>query len=292
MKPAPFFYHAPATLDECLHLLTEFGDEAALLAGGQSLIPLMRFRLAQPANVISIRGIGGPLSCIRSTGDGVAIGASVTYTAVQRSTEVSSACPGLSTAIELVATPAVRTRGTVCGNLCQADPASELPAMALIMEARFRLRSLTGERVVAADDFFLGPYMTARRSDEILTEVEFRNRPATESVVIKEVTRLRGGFPLAGVAIALTRGDGTNLRSVLIGCFGVHSTQVRAREAEAVLEAQGYTADGIAAAADALDRAIEPHSDPFASVAYRRSATRTLLKRAIDEAWHQEERDE
>jgi carbon-monoxide dehydrogenase medium subunit len=286
MKPAPFCYHAPATLDECLDLLARFGDEAALLAGGQSLIPLMRFRLAQPAHVISIRGIGGSLSSICSTASGVAIGASVTYTAVQRSAEVLSACPGLPKAIELVATPAVRTRGTVCGNLSHADPASELPAMALIMGARLRLRSSTGERVIAADDFFLGPYMTARRSDEILTEVEFPNRPADESVVVQEVTRLRGGFPLAGVAVALTRGDGNSIRSALIGCFGVHSKQIRVREAEAVLKAQGYTAEGLAAAADALDGAIEPHSDPYASTAYRRSASRTLLKRAVDDAWH------
>jgi carbon-monoxide dehydrogenase medium subunit len=288
MKPARFFYHAPTTLDECLHLLAKYGDEAVLLAGGQSLIPLMRFRLAQPANVISIRSIGVPLSSIQSAEDHVLIGASVTYNTVQRSAEAISACPGLSKAIELVATPAVRSRGTVCGNLCQADPASELPAMALIMEARFHLRAITGERVVEANDFFIGPYTTARRSDEILTGVEFRNRSTAERVVVKEVARLRGGFPLSGVAVALTPGEGTNLRSVSIGCFGVHPTAVRAREAEAVLEAHGYTADGIAAAADALDRAIEPHSDPFASAAYRRAVTRTLFKRAIDEAWRQQ----
>jgi carbon-monoxide dehydrogenase medium subunit len=266
-------------------LLAQFGDEAALLAGGQSLIPLMRFRLAQPAHVIAIRGIDGALRSIRNTDEGVAIGASVTYSAVQRSPQVMSTCRALPSAIELVGHPAVRARGTVCGNMSQADPASQLPAMALAMEARFRLRSVTGERVVAADDYFLGPYMTARRADEILAEVVFPTRPAGERVVVKEVTRLRGGFPLAGVAVALTRGEGTSLHSIALACFGVHSTQIRVREAEAALEAQGYTSDGIAAAADALDRAIQPHSDPFASAAYRRSATRTLFRRAIEEAY-------
>jgi carbon-monoxide dehydrogenase medium subunit len=285
VKPAPFSYHAPDTLEECVHLLSEFGDDAAVLAGGQSLVPLMRFRLAQPANVISIRSIGGALSSIESTAAGQTIGASVTYTAVQRSAEIGSACPGLPKAIELIATPAIRTRGTVCGNLCQADPASELPALALIMEARFHLCSATADRIVAADDFFLGPYTTARRSDEILTGIAFPNRSAAERVVVKEVARLRGGFAMAGVAVALTRGEGTILRSVSIGCFGVNATQIRVREAEAALEAQGYTPDGIAAATDAVDKAIEPHSDSFASAAYRRSATRTLLKRAVDEAW-------
>ncbi len=285
MKPAPFSYHAPATLDECLHLLERYGDDAALLAGGQSLIPMLRFRIMQPAHVIAIRGIDGRLRAIRKSDEGVAIGASVTYSAVQRSAEVRSACPGLPDAIELVAHPAVRTRGTVCGNLCQADPASELPAVALIMGARFKLCSLTGERVVAAEDYFVGPYLTARRSDEILAEVVFPKRPAAESVVVKEVTRLRGGFPMTGVAVALTRGDGTKLGSVALACFGVHFKQIRVREAEAALEAKGYTTAGIAAAADAIDRAIEPQSDPYASAEYRRSATRTLFQRAVKEAY-------
>ncbi len=288
MKPAPFIYHAPATLAECLQLLAQHNDEAAVLAGGQSLLPLMRFRLAQPAHLIAIRNIADDLRSIRNTDDGLAIGAGVTYIAVQRSAEARAACPGLVNAIELVAHPAVRTRGTICGNLCQADPASELPAIALIMEARFKLRSASGERVVAAKDYFLGPYMTARKSDEMLTEVVFPRRPSEEKVVIKEITRLRGGFPLAGVALALMRGKGsTSLSSVALACFGVNAKQIRVPEAEAALVSHGYTAAGIAAAADAIDRAIHPHADPFASVEYRRSATRTLFQRAIKEA-HEE----
>jgi carbon-monoxide dehydrogenase medium subunit len=152
------------------------------------------------------------------------------------------------------------------------------------MSARFHLRSATGDRVVAADDFFLGPYTTARRGDEILIAVEFPRRPPAERVVVKEVARLRGGFAMAGVAVALTRREDISLDQVSISCFGVHATQIRVREAEEALEAQGYTAAGIADAAEAVDRAIEPHSDSFASAAYRRSATRALLKRALDEA--------
>jgi aerobic carbon-monoxide dehydrogenase medium subunit len=284
MKPAPFHYHAPATLDECLGLLAQYGDDAVLLAGGQSLVPILRFRVVQPAHIIAIRGIAGDLRSIRKSDDGLAIGASVTYIAVQRSPDVLAACPGLPDAIDLVAHPAIRTRGTVCGNLCQADPASELPALALIMDARFRLRSLKGERVVAAADYFVGPYETVRRSDEILVEVVFPRRPAGEKVVVKEVTRLRGGFPMAGVAIALTRGEGTNLRSAAVACFGVHFKQIRVPEAEAALKTKGCTAEGITAAADAIDRAIDPSGDAFASAEYRRSATRSLFRRAIEEA--------
>ena len=285
MKPAPFSYHAPSTLDECLRLLDRYGDEAVLLAGGQSLLPMLRFRIVQPAHVISIRGIGGELPTIRKTDYGLAIGASVTYSAVQRSDDALAICPDLVDVIDLVAHPAVRARGTLCGNLCQADPASEMPALTLAMGARFKLRSLAGERVVMAEDYFVGPYLTARRSGEILSAVEFPQRPAGESVVVKEVTRLRGGFPLSGVVVALTRGAGTNLRSVALACFGVHFKQLRIRDAEAALEGSGYTADGIAAATSAIDRAIEPQSDPFASAAYRRSATQTLFRRAIAEAY-------
>lgn len=285
MKPAPFEYHAPTTVNECLQLLAQYGDDAALLAGGQSLVPLLRFRLARPAHVIAIRDIKDDVGSIRETEKGIAIGASETYIAIQRSPIVQSACPGLPDAIDLVAHPAVRTRGTLCGNLCQADPASELPAMALIMDASFRLRSLSGERIVPAADFFLGPYTTVRRSDEILAEVIFPRRPAAEKVAVKEVTRLRGGFPMAGIAVALTRGEGTQLTSIALACFGVHPKQIRLAEAEAVLKERGYSLEAIENAADAIDRAIQPHADPFASEAYRRSATRTLFRRALEQAY-------
>src|SRR5262245_51901427 len=151
MKPAPFVYHAPKDMGACLQLLSEYADDSALLAGGQSLVPLLRFRLARPSAVIAIRDIGDEVSGIRALDNSVSIGATVTYAAVQRSADVVSACPGLPKAIELVATPPVRSRGTVCGNLCQADPASELPAVALLMGARFHLKSAGDERVVAAE---------------------------------------------------------------------------------------------------------------------------------------------
>ncbi|WP_038210978.1 FAD binding domain-containing protein [Xenophilus azovorans] len=284
MKPARFEYHAPETLAQCLALLAEHGDESAVLAGGQSLLPLMRFRLAQPAHLISLRGLGGPLERIERRGGSLYIGARVTYTAVQRSAEVREGCPGLPRSIELIATPAVRTRGTVCGNLCQADPASELPAVALLLEARMHLHSAEGTRVVAAADFFQGPYMTARRGNELLVAVEFPVRPATERFAIREITRLRGGFPMSGVAVALTPGAGSALESVAVACFGVHSQQLRLHAVEQVLRQRGRTPAALQAAGEALDAAIHPHSDPFASEAYRRSATRTLLERVLAEA--------
>jgi carbon-monoxide dehydrogenase medium subunit len=284
MKPPPFDYHVPATVEECLGLLSDFGDDAVLLSGGQSLMPLMRLRLTQPGHVISLRGIDGPLRAIRIEGDTLVIGARVTYAEVEQSEVARKACPGLAKAIALIATPAVRNRGTLCGNLCHADPASELPALALALKARLRLRSQSGERLVAAEDFFLGPYMTDRRGDEMLTEIILPVCAADEVFAIREVTRLRGGFPMAGVAVSLTRGPGTALRAAAVACFGAHAVQIRVPAAEAALTRLGCTPGGIAAAADAIDQVIEPHGDPFASEAYRRAATRTLLRQAVEEA--------
>ncbi|MDP3139162.1 MAG: xanthine dehydrogenase family protein subunit M [Burkholderiaceae bacterium] len=284
MKPARFEYHAPQTVADCTQLLAQHGDDAAVIAGGQSLLPLMRFRLAQPGHVISLRGIEQELSRIERRGASLFIGARVTYSEVQHCAEVRSACPALPQAIELIATPAVRTRGTVCGNLCQADPASELPAVALMMDARFHLASASGARTVSAADFFQGPYMTARRSDELLTAVEFPARAAEERFAIQEITRLRGGFPLAGLAVAVTPGAGQTLRSVSVACFGVHPVQLRLSGVERVLEQLGYAPDGLTAAGLALNAAIEPHSDHFASDSYRRSAAVTLLGRTLAQA--------
>jgi CO/xanthine dehydrogenase FAD-binding subunit len=285
MKPAAFEYHAPSTIDDCTSLLAQLGDDAALLAGGQNLLPLMRFRLAQPASVIAIRGIAG-LQSLEEQDGGVGIGAAVTYRQIERSQIVRDLAPGLPRAIELIATPPVRTRGTVCGNLCHADPASELPAVALVLGVRFHLRSRDGTRIVDAADFFLGPYTTARRPDEILERVTFPKRPPNERFAIQEVTRQRGGYPLAGVALALTRGEGQRVLSVAIACFGVHGTPLRLAASEAALRTLGLGEDGVESAVEALSRAVEPHGDAFGSAEYRRSAAGTLLRRALKEASH------
>jgi carbon-monoxide dehydrogenase medium subunit len=284
MKPPPFSYHTPANVQECLELLNEYNEDCVILAGGQSLIPLLRFRMAQPKHVVSLRDIRGQLAYINETKGGIAIGACTTYAATQRSEIVKSKCPFLLQAIDLIATPAVRTRGTLCGNLCNADPASELPAMALLLGVSFRLRSRTSERIVNADEFFVCPYTTARRSDELLVEIVVPARRRDEQIVIKEVARLRGGFPMAGIAVALVNSTSASERSAKIVCFGANPVQTRARNAEAELVKCGFTADGIDAASIALVAEIEPHSDAFASKEYRQAAAQELLKRAVEEA--------
>ncbi|HVZ42202.1 MAG TPA: xanthine dehydrogenase family protein subunit M [Ramlibacter sp.] len=283
MKPGPFIYHTPRAMGELLALLASHQDDAAIIAGGQSLVPLLRFRLAQPQHVISLRGMASEFPAVVVDNGKLVIGACVTYAALQRSEAAAQACPALPAAIRLVATPAVRSRGTLCGNLCQADPASELPAVCLAMDAQLRLRSAGGERVLPAREFFIGPYTTARRPDEVLVAVEIARRPAAERFSIKEVTRLRGGFPMAGVAVALIPGAGDAVQSVAIACFGVHAVQLRIPEAEASLRRNGCTPRGVAQAADAIDAAVHPHGDAFASPAYRRAALRELFARAMGE---------
>lgn len=285
MKPAPFTYHSPDTLDGCLDLLAEHGDGAALIAGGQSLLPLMRFRMAMPDHVIALRNIGGDLAAIRRTEEGISIGAMVTYAEVQRSPYVQELAPALLKAIPLIAHVAVRTRGTPCGNLCNADPASELPAVALALDARLHLQSASGRRVVPARDFFQGPYMTARASDEVLVAVEFPRRPLDERFAIKEVVRLAGGFPMAGIALALRMGaaPGT-VASASVACFGVNAVQKRLPAVESALVEHGSSPAAVRRAGALIDEAIEPTEDAFASAAYRRSVVKTLFERCVREA--------
>jgi len=284
MKPAPFTYHAPESLERCLELLGEHGDAAALLAGGQSLLPLMKFRMASPEHVISLRSIGGDLARIRRTGDGIEIGAMATYADVERSAGVRELVPALLQVIPLIAHVAVRTRGTPCGNLCNADPASELPAAALALDARMHLRGPSGTRIVPAGEFFQGPYMTARASDEILVAVVFPRRPPDERFAIKEIVRLAGGFPMAGIALALRPGarPGT-LAAASVACFGVNSVQTRLSAVEAILMERGTSPEAVRAAADRIGESIDPPSDAFASADYRRAAVRTLFERCMHE---------
>lgn len=284
MKPPVFNYHVPGSVSECLHALAEYGEDCVVLAGGQSLIPLLRVRMAQPKHVVSLRNLRKELSYARETARGIAIGACMTYASAQRSEIVKARCPCLFDVIGLIATPAVRSRGTLCGNVCNADPASELPALALLLNARFKLVSVAGERTVDAENYFIAPYTTARRSDELLLEVDIPATQPNEKIVVKEISRLRGGFPMAGIGIVLINGASAIERSARVVCFGAHPIQMRATNAERELTEHGFGAKGIAAASNALAREIEPHSDVFASEEYRRSVAQELLKRAVEEA--------
>lgn len=281
MKPSSFDYHRPGSLAECVALLADFDGDAAVLSGGQSLLSLMRFRMAQPANLISLADMPEEFTQVQEQAESLFIPARVTYVQLQRSELIQRFLPGLPDAIRLIATPAVRSRGTLCGNLCNADPASELPAFSLIMDAQFRLVSARGERLVPAAEFFQGPYMTARRTDEFLAGVFFPKRNAAEAVSTLETVRLAGGFPMAGVTLAAKAGPGGTLRDLAIGVFGVNSVQLRVKEAEAILDGQIPDETHLARAEAAILAIIHPHTDKFASADYRRSLVCTLFRRAI-----------
>lgn len=284
MKPAPFTYHTPSSVEECVQLLADHSFDSVVLSGGQSLIPLMRFRLAQPEHVISIRNVFGSSPGIRRTDNSTIISAGVTYSEIECHADIVEALPQLIRTIELVAYPGIRNRGTLIGNLCQADPASELPALALLFDAKFKCVSVAGERIVDAADFFLGPYTTARQDDELVVEVEFPDRPEGERFSINEVTRLRGGFPMAGVALSFLSEQDGSCRNAAIACFGVNYKQTRLPQAEAALNNLGVTPEGVAEAAKAIDGDISPHTDPYASETYRRKALKALFIRSIEEA--------
>jgi CO/xanthine dehydrogenase FAD-binding subunit len=281
VKPPPFSYAAPTTLAEAVGLLTEHAeDEPRVLAGGQSLIPLMNFRLAKPGYLIDLRSVAG-LSGIRREGDTLVIGAMTTMSEVERSPEVAVAAPLLAEAIGLVAHTPVRNRGTVGGSLAHADPAAELPAVALASDAELVAAGPAGSRVIPAAEFFTGPFSTALAPDEILTEIRLPVWPGGHAFV--EFSRIHANFAVVGVA-ALIEEDGDRIRRAALALTSVAPTPIRATAAERVL-AGADAADVTAAAAEAAGAAAEgltPAGDLHASSQTRIALARTYLRRGIE----------
>jgi len=281
VKPPPFSYAAPTTLAEAVGLLTEHAeDEPRVLAGGQSLIPLMNFRLAKPGYLIDLRSVAG-LSGIRRDGDTLVIGAMTTMSEVERSPEVAVAAPLLAEAIGLVAHTPVRNRGTVGGSLAHADPAAELPAVALASDAELVAAGPAGSRVIPAAEFFTGPFSTALAPDEILTEIRLPVWPGGHAFV--EFSRIHANFAVVGVA-ALVDLDGDRIRRAALALTSVAPTAIRATAAERVL-AGADAADVTAAAAEAAGAAAEgltPAGDLHASPQTRIALARTYLRRGIE----------
>lgn len=280
MKPAPFAYLAPRQREEALEALREFGADARVLAGGQSLVPLLAMRLAQPQILVDLNRIRD-LAYIRAADNGVAIGAMTRQRAVETHRLVAGRAPLLQEAVRWIGHPQIRNRGTIGGSLAHADPSAELPAAAVAMDAQFVLASARGERVVESQAFFTGYLTTALEPDEILTEVRFPAQPRGAGWAFLEVARRHGDFALAGVAVLLRVGpDGRCARARLI-FTGVGPGPVRIPEAEALLEGRhpGSTGDG------ELSRVVQEHLDPpsdiHASAEYRRHVAGVLAARAV-----------
>jgi len=287
MKPAPFKYDAPTTVDEALAHLARYGYEAKVLAGGQSLIPMMNFRLAQPAVLVDINPVAG-LSYIQPTRDGgLRIGAMTRQRQVERDPLVAQAAPLLHAAMPKIAYPQIRTRGTIGGSLAHADPSAELPAVSLALNARFLLRSQKrGERWVEARDFFVGLFTTILEPDELLVEVRLPPMPPRSGWSFLEVARRHHDFALVGVAAVVALDGAGVCQQARLVYLSVGDRPVEARQAEALLQGQEPTAEAIRQAAETAAQAdVDPQSDINASADYRRHLVRVLGQRALTEAF-------
>ncbi len=279
MKPAPFAYHRPTTLDEAFDLLERYGSDGCILAGGQSLVPALNMRLATPAAVIDINRLPG-LDGIRLTPEGLLIGALARQEAVERSPLVARHAPLIAQAMPHVGHLAIRTRGTFGGSLAHADPAAELPACVVALGAVIRVAGRGGVREIPAADFFRGLFTTALEPGEILTEVVV---PAIEPgwrSAFDELARRHGDYALAGLAAHCRLTDGTIEEARLV-YTGVGLTPVRGMNAEAVLRGRRLDGNAIAEAGRALDADLDPPADVHASAALRRHLARVLLTRVL-----------
>jgi len=285
MKPAPFEYFTPATLDEALALLAQHGAEAKPLAGGQSLIPAMNFRLARPAVLVDLNRIS-ELAYVRSESGGVAVGAMTRQRAVERSEEVARAAPLLAEAMPAIAHPQIRNRGTVGGSIAHADPSAELPAVMLALDARFRARSSTGERPIPADEFFKGMLETALEPGELLVEIAVPSLPPRSGTAFLEIARRHGDYALVGVAAVVTLDVRGRCQAARIACLSVGDAPVLLVEAAKTLAGQSASEDLLRAAAQAAaTRDVDPLSDIHASAAYRRQLVAVLTRRALARAF-------
>jgi carbon-monoxide dehydrogenase medium subunit len=283
VKPPPFEYLAPETVEEALAMLAQHGDDAKVLAGGQSLIPVLNFRLARPAVLVDLNRIAS-LAGIAEHDGGIRMGAMTRQRQAEKSALVKASAPLLAETLPHIAHVQIRNRGTVGGSLAHADPAAELPAIALALNCRVRLQRATGERWLDARDFFTGLFATALLADALLVEIELPALPEGASAAFEEVARRHGDYALMGVA-ALMVCDGAGIcRDVRLAYVNAGPGPLRATRAEAMLVGQLPDAEVVRACADAASQELRPGSDVHASSAYRRQLARVLTERAIQRA--------
>jgi carbon-monoxide dehydrogenase medium subunit len=280
MKLPAFEYASPATLAEAVALLASGGGTAKAIAGGQSLMPTMAFRLATPTLLVDLRKIPG-LDRIEIRKDGVRLGAKVRWRDIEDDAGLRSAHPLLVAAISHVAHYQIRNRGTVGGSLAHADPAAEMPGIAVTCDAEFTVTGSKGSRTVRAGDFFLGPLSTALADDELIVNVRLLPWPAKRRWGFEEFARRRGDFALAGVAIFYDEDKAGRANNTHIGVIGACHRPHRLALAEAALNGRVVDESAIRAASSAAEKAVEPPDDLHASAAYRRALVGTLLERAL-----------
>jgi aerobic carbon-monoxide dehydrogenase medium subunit len=284
MKPAPFEYEAPESLPAALSLLARYGGEAKLLAGGQSLVPVLNFRLAQPAVLIDLNRLPDLGFVRRSAAGGLAIGAMTRQRTLERDPLVAELAPLLHEAVPFIAHPQIRNRGTLGGSLAHADPAAELPVVAVALGARLRLAREGGERWVEARGFFAGLFTTALEPEEILVEVELPPPPPRTGWAFLESARRHGDYAQAGVAARVSLDADGRCREAGLTYLSLGSGPLAAPEAARVLVGELPSPAAFAAAAAAAQEAIHPGSDVHASAAFKRHLARVLTVRALAQA--------
>jgi aerobic carbon-monoxide dehydrogenase medium subunit len=278
VKPPPFAYEAPRTIDEVVARKAAEGDDAVILAGGQSLIPLLALRLADPAMLIDLDRIEG-LSYVRMEDDRLAIGAMARHRDVEEDVETARRFPIVADAVPLIGHRAIRNRGTVGGSVSHADPAAEWPAIAVALGASVEAVGPRGARSIAAEDFFLGPFTNGLEPDEIVREIRLPVPVGGSGFV--EHSRRHGDFALAGVGAVVELDTGGTVVSTRIVLVGVGGTPVRAIEAERAIVGERLTDDRMLEAAEATRAAVEPPSSVHASSDYRRHLVGVLVGRAL-----------
>ena len=283
MKPAAFDYVIADSIDMAVASLADGGGDAKIIAGGQSLVPMLNFRLLRPSVLIDINRIGD-LAFIEEAEKKIRVGALTRHYQLETSAVIARHLPVLASAMTHVAHLAIRNRGTIGGSLSHADPAAELPMMALLLDAELHIASASGKRTIAARDFFVGALTVDLARDDIVTEIVLPKLPPKTGWGFEEVARRSGDFALAAVAATLTLSAGV-ISQARIALTGVGATPVRAAEAEALLVGQALEPGLIDRIIDAVRAAIEPDTDLHASSDYRRHLGGVLAGRAVSAAW-------
>jgi carbon-monoxide dehydrogenase medium subunit len=283
MKPPPFEYRVAQSVEAAVAALAEAGGDAKVLAGGQSLVPMLNFRLLRPSVLVDINRVPG-LSYIKDTGGEIRVGALTRHHQLETSPVIAEHLPVLRAAMMHVAHLAIRNRGTIGGSLTHADPAAELPMMALLLDATIVIASPKGRRTVAAREFFLGALSVALEADELVTEIVFPKLPPGTGWRFEEVSRRHGDFALAAVAVTLTVAEG-KVAEARIAIAGADEKAVRASEAEALLKGRALEPKLLDAASEAARACVTPNSDLHASADYRRHLVEVLTAKALAAAW-------
>ena len=282
MKPAKFDYHAPTSLDDAVALLQRYGGDAKILAGGQSLMPLLNFRLSRPAALVDLNRIAS-LAYIREENGQVRLGAMTRQRTIEFSPVVARRLPLLSEATKWVGHLPIRTRGTIGGSIAHADPSAEYPAVLTALEGEVVARGPKGERVVKAKDLFLTYLTTSLESDEVLSEIRLPVMPMGAGFALEEFARRHGDFAIVAIA-AMVVPDATRCKQARLATAGAGPVPLRLRAAEEILERDGVTDVAIDAAARRAAELVSPDSDIHASADYRRHLTMVLTRRALKRA--------